>query len=51
MSIAFPAAHAAKTHVTPPIPPLDDPTAEERQPVIKPTKPQTPAQPSDEETP
>ncbi|KAE8440718.1 hypothetical protein EG329_006769 [Mollisiaceae sp. DMI_Dod_QoI] len=48
-------AHAAKTHVPPPVPPLADPPAEpdpeveERQPVMKLTKRQTPA--SDEETP
>jgi hypothetical protein len=59
MSIVSPVAHAAKTHVPTPIPPLadppaepePDPEAEERQPVMKPTKPQTPARPSDEETP
>jgi hypothetical protein len=48
-------AHAAKTHV--PVPPVadpptkPDPEAEERQPVMTPTRRQTPAQPSDEETP
>lgn len=49
-------AHAAKTHVPPPVPPVvdppaePDPEAEERQPVMKPTKRQNSAQPSDEET-
>ncbi|KAF8857267.1 hypothetical protein BDZ45DRAFT_438003 [Acephala macrosclerotiorum] len=50
-------AHAAKTHVPPPVPPVADPPtepdpgAEEREPVIKPTKRQAQVQPSDEETP
>jgi hypothetical protein len=50
-------AHAAKTHVPPPVPSIadlpaePDPEAEERQPVMKPTKRQTSAQPSDRETP
>jgi hypothetical protein len=51
-------AHAAKTQAPPPVPPVadppaepdPDPEAEERQPVMKPTKRQNPAQPSDKET-
>jgi hypothetical protein len=48
--------HAAKTYVPPPVLPLADPPGEpdleteEHQPVMKPTKRQNPAQPSDEET-
>lgn len=56
-AISTPLAHAAKTHVPPPVPPVadppaePDPEAEERRPVMKPTKRQTPAQPFDGETP